>query len=64
MFAGRSHSEIAAEITDNPSGDIAQAILGSANAFTAMMCQLTDGQPGDVCTSAAATAYQQEVGGA
>ncbi len=64
LLADLTHDQIAAEITDNPTGPVAQAILGSANAFTAMICEMTGGEPGDVCTSQAATAYQQEVGGA
>lgn len=63
LLAGLSHDEIAAQLASNPSGPVAQAILGSANAFTAALCVLTDGQPGEVCDSAAATAYQAEVRG-
>jgi len=63
LLVGLSHDEIAAEIVSNPNGPVAQAILGSANAFTAALCVLTDGQPGEVCDSPAATAYQAEVGG-
>jgi hypothetical protein len=62
LLVGLSHDEIAAEIVNNPSGPVAQAILGSANAFTAALCVLTDGQPGEVCDSPAAQAYQAEVG--
>jgi Domain of unknown function (DUF929). len=62
LLAGLSHDEIAAEIVNNPDGPVAQAILGSANAFTAALCVLTDGQPGEVCDSPAAAAYQAEVG--
>jgi hypothetical protein len=56
--------QIAAELATNPTGEIAAALYGSANAFTAILCQLTGGQPGEVCASPAATAYQAEVGGA
>jgi hypothetical protein len=61
LLAGLSHEQIAAALADNPSGALAQALLGSANAFTAVLCQLTGGEPANVCTSPAATAYQQEV---
>jgi hypothetical protein len=61
LLAGLSHDEIAAEITNNPTGQVAQAILGAANAFTAILCGLTGNEPAGVCTSPAATAYQQEV---
>lgn len=63
LLAGLTHDEIAAELTDNPTGPVAQAIFGAANAFTAALCVLTDGQPGEVCTSPAAQAYQAEVSG-
>ena len=63
LLSGLTHDQIAAELTDNPTGPVAQAIFGAANAFTAALCVLTDGQPGEVCTSPAATAYQTEVGG-
>jgi Domain of unknown function (DUF929) len=36
----------------NPDTDIAREIGGAANYLTAMICQLTDGQPEDVCSSA------------
>jgi hypothetical protein len=62
LLAGLSHAEIAAELADNPSGPVAQAIFGAANAFTAALCVLTDGQPGEVCDSPAAAAYETEVG--
>jgi len=61
LLAGLSHDQIAAQLTTNPTGPVAQAILGSANAFTAIICALTGGQPAEVCTSAAAQAYHQEV---
>jgi hypothetical protein len=61
LLAGLSHDQIASEINNNPGGAVAQAILGSANAFTAILCALTNGQPEGVCTSPAALAYQQEV---
>jgi hypothetical protein len=59
-----SQDQIAAELTNDPTGEIGRALYGSANAFTVILCVLTEGQPADVCASPAATAYQQEVGGA
>jgi len=35
----------------NPDTDVARAIGGAANYLTAMICELTDGQPDDVCSS-------------
>jgi hypothetical protein len=57
LLAGRSGDEVAAALSD-PASPIAQAIDGTANAFTTLLCQLTKGQPTNVCTSPAATAYQ------
>jgi hypothetical protein len=62
MFDGLTHEEIEAALINEPSGAIAQAVYGSANAFTAILCSLTGGEPGNVCTTPAVTAYQQEVG--
>jgi len=56
LLAGMSASDIARALSD-PSSPIAQAVGGSANAFTAAICDLTGARPGDVCTSASATAY-------
>ena len=61
LFAGKSASDIATALSD-PSSPIAQAVNGSANAFTAAICQVTGGQPGAVCTSPAVTAYQGKLG--
>ncbi len=57
LLAGKSADEIAAALSD-PANPIAQAVDGTANAFTTLLCQLTNGQPGTVCTSTAATAYK------
>jgi hypothetical protein len=62
LLAGMSVDDVAAELTNNPNGEVAQAIFGAANAFTAILCGLTGGAPAQVCTTPAATAYQQEVG--
>jgi len=63
LLAGLSQDQIASAIVGDPTGQVAQAILGAANAFTGILCKLTGGQPGDVCTSTGATAYQTEVNG-
>lgn len=57
LLAGKEGADVAAALSD-PNSDIAKAVDGTANAFTGLLCQLTGGQPGEVCTSAAATAYQ------
>jgi hypothetical protein len=56
-LAGKPATQIATALS-NPGDPIAQAVDGSANAFTALLCKLTGGQPGDVCASPAVTAYQ------
>jgi hypothetical protein len=57
LLAGKSVDEISAALSD-PHSEIAQAVNGAANAFTAAICQLTGGQPRQVCGGPAATAYQ------
>jgi thiol-disulfide isomerase/thioredoxin len=58
LLAGKEGADIAAALA-NPHSDIAIAVDGTANAFTALLCQLTGGQPATVCTTRAATAYQE-----
>jgi hypothetical protein len=57
LLAGKSAAQIAAALSD-PGNPIAQAVDGSANAFTALLCKLTGGQPGEVCGSPAVAAYR------
>jgi thiol-disulfide isomerase/thioredoxin len=56
LLAGMTQQQVADALKD-PNSDVAKAILGTANAFTNEICKLTNGQPGNVCSSAAATAY-------
>jgi hypothetical protein len=56
----QTHQDIAAALSD-PGSPIAKGVLGTANMFTAYLCQLTGGQPGEVCTSAAAKAFAGDV---
>jgi thiol-disulfide isomerase/thioredoxin len=60
LLAGKTADQIAAAMND-PSDPIAKAVDGTANAFTAMFCQMSKGQPANVCTSSAATAYQSQL---
>jgi len=55
IFAGKSQQQIADDIA-NPSTTIGKAVLGSANVISAQLCQLTNNQPADVCTSSGVTA--------
>ncbi|MBN1171532.1 MAG: DUF929 family protein [Micromonosporaceae bacterium] len=57
VLQNKTAEEIAAALS-NPGSPIAQGIVGTANMMTTYLCQLTGGQPGEVCSSAAAQAYQ------
>jgi hypothetical protein len=50
LLAGKTHSEVA-DALGTPDDPIAQAVDGSANILTAALCELTGGEPADVCTS-------------
>ncbi len=51
VLDGKDFDQIANALA-NPNTEISKAIGGAANYITAMICQLTDGQPQDVCSSA------------
>ncbi|HEX3929261.1 MAG TPA: DUF929 family protein [Nocardioides sp.] len=55
MFAGLTHQKVADDITD-PSTEISKSVLGTANVFTAAICQLTHNQPSSVCSASGVTA--------
>lgn len=57
LLAGKSATQIAAAVS-NANDPVAQAVDGSANAFTAQLCKLSGGQPGGVCSSPSVAAYQ------
>jgi hypothetical protein len=57
LLSGKTAEEIAGALTD-PGNEITKAVGGTANAITTLVCQLTGNQPGPVCTSTAAMAYQ------
>jgi thiol-disulfide isomerase/thioredoxin len=54
-LAGMTWSQVAAAM-QNPSSSVAKDIDGAANIMTAAICKVTNGQPGDVCSSAGVTA--------
>jgi hypothetical protein len=58
LLAGLTQEQIVTAL-GAPDGAVAKAVLGSANAFTAALCDLTGGQPGEVCGAPAARAYQE-----
>jgi Domain of unknown function (DUF929) len=58
LLSGLTHEQIVTAL-GSPDGPVSAAVLGSANAFTAVLCGLTGGQPGTVCQSTAVTAYAE-----
>jgi hypothetical protein len=58
LLSGLSHEQIVSAL-GSPDGPVSAGVLGSANAFTALLCGLTGGQPGEVCNSTAAKAYPE-----
>jgi hypothetical protein len=50
VLQGRTWQQIASALSD-PSSPIAKQVLAAANMLTATICQLTDQQPSNVCTS-------------
>ncbi len=62
LLQGMSGEDIANALHD-PTSPVAKAAIGTANAFTTLICKMTGGKPADVCTSAGATAYQGKYGG-
>ncbi len=48
LLAGKTHQQVAAALKD-PSSPIARAVDGSANLFTAAICEATGSQPASVC---------------
>jgi thiol-disulfide isomerase/thioredoxin len=61
LLAGKTHAQVAAALKD-PTSAIAQAVDGSANLFTAAICQVTGNKPGNVCTSAGVTGAAASLG--
>jgi len=60
LLQGKSADQIASGLSD-PNNAATKGIIGTANAITAAICKLTDGQPGNVCTSAAIKSLQQKI---
>jgi Domain of unknown function (DUF929) len=50
ILANLTRDEIASNLND-PSNPVTQAIISTANYMTASICKITNGQPGDVCSS-------------
>jgi hypothetical protein len=50
VLQDKSHEQIATALSD-PSTDVAKAVLGAANTYTAAICRITNNQPATVCTA-------------
>lgn len=61
IFSGLDWQQIAAKLAD-PTSTQAKSVLGVANMMTAAICQLTNGQPDDVCTSPGTKAGNAAIG--
>ena len=59
-LAGLSWAQVAAAMHD-PSSTVGKDIDGAANMITAAICKVTNGQPGNVCTSAGVTAVSKSI---
>jgi hypothetical protein len=55
VLAGMTWAQVATAL-HNPNSPVAQGALGDANLITAAICKMTNGQPGNVCTSAGVVA--------
>ena len=61
ILSGLTRSEIAAGLSD-PTNPATQAIVSTANYLTASICQITNQQPGSVCTSKGVQAANKSMG--
>jgi hypothetical protein len=55
VLQGKTWQQISKALSD-PSSPIAKQVLGAANMMTAAICELTGGQPSNVCTAPGVTA--------
>lgn len=55
LLAGMTQEQVAQSLSD-PTSKVGKAIVGSANVLTAAICQATNNQPSNVCTSTGVTA--------
>jgi hypothetical protein len=60
VLQGLTWSQIASDL-HNPSSPVAKGADGSANLFTAAICQITGNQPGSVCNAAPITALKGHI---
>jgi len=52
LLSNLDWEQVLRALREHPDGDLARAILGAANLYTAAMCRLTDGKPADTCNAA------------
>jgi len=60
LLQGKSADQIASGLSD-PNNSTTKGIIGTANAITAVICKLTNGQPGNVCNNSAIKSLQQKI---
>ena len=60
LLAGMTAEQVTAALSD-PGSNVAKAVVGNANAITAVLCKVTAGKPANVCTTPAVTAFQGKV---
>ncbi|MGE5828911.1 MAG: DUF929 family protein [Micromonosporaceae bacterium] len=58
VLKGLSDEQIAVALS-NPDSPVGRTVLGSANAMTAVLCQLTGGQPAAVCSAPGVVAFAE-----
>lgn len=58
VLKGLDQAQIADALTD-PTSPVAKAVLGAANVLTAAICDVTGGQPADVCDSSGVAAAKR-----
>lgn len=61
LLQGMDHQQVVAALQD-PSSPQARAVLGTANVFTAAICEMTGQRPADVCGSQAIVSIQKANG--
>jgi hypothetical protein len=60
VLQGKSYSEIVDAMSE-PTSDVAKGAVGTGNVFSAIICQTTGGEPGNVCDTAGVRAAQSAI---
>lgn len=61
LIGSSTQQQVAANLND-PTNKLTKGIIGEANLLTATICKMTNGQPGNVCTSKTVTQLQSQIG--